>query len=498
MANSSTTLASLWDDGQPSPLKVIQTTPVKMEGGTSELKEDVIRFYKTTGFEGMTKEHGIMDANGDLTAIKEQSSSGSRTVQVVAVPISPHKSSPYRNEQTHLMPRVVHTQNVLTAQQQQQYPGSPRVITTASSPHTPVIHGKKRQSEIIIETDYMDGKRSKKGEKGGKGLRHFSMKVCEKVQKKGVTSYNEVADELVAEFSDPRNLMSPQDAQYDQKNIRRRVYDALNVLMAMNIISKEKKEIRWIGLPTNSAQECQNLELEKQKRIERIKHKTQQLQELILQQIAFKNLVQRNRELEKSQGPPPPNSAIQLPYIIVNTSKKTVIDCSISKDKDEYLFNFDNTFEIHDDIEVLKRMGMAFGLEKGQCSEMDLQKCIRTVPKALEPYVFELARGSMANAGPSGIRPHTSGSSQPRSKVTSQSAQPYPVALTPNYSNSSSTDAMDYEVAMATGHTEVISREPSIGSSSYSDVQSRGVIETPSEDFSDEDYDRSSPIEIMS
>jgi hypothetical protein len=36
------------------------------------------------------------------------------------------------------------------------------------------------------------------------------MKVCEKVQRKGVTSYNEVADELVAEFSDPRN-MSPTD-----------------------------------------------------------------------------------------------------------------------------------------------------------------------------------------------------------------------------------------------------------------------------------------------
>jgi hypothetical protein len=48
---------------------------------------------------------------------------------------------------------------------------------------------------------------------------------------------------------------------YEQKNIRRRVYDALNVLMAMNIISKEKKEIKWIGLPTNSAQECQNLEV---------------------------------------------------------------------------------------------------------------------------------------------------------------------------------------------------------------------------------------------
>ncbi len=48
---------------------------------------------------------------------------------------------------------------------------------------------------------------------------------------------------------------------YDQKNIRRRVYDALNVLMAMNIISKDKKEIKWIGFPTNSAQECQDLEV---------------------------------------------------------------------------------------------------------------------------------------------------------------------------------------------------------------------------------------------
>ena len=31
----------------------------------------------------------------------------------------------------------------------------------------------------------------------------------------------------------------------------------------MNIISKEKKEIKWVGLPTNSAQECQQLEVGK-------------------------------------------------------------------------------------------------------------------------------------------------------------------------------------------------------------------------------------------
>lgn len=53
-----------------------------------------------------------------------------------------------------------------------------------------------------------------------------------------------------------------------------------------------------------------------------------------LQQIAFKNLVQRNQQNEqRNQGPPALNSTIQLPFLIVNTSKRTVIDCSISSDK---------------------------------------------------------------------------------------------------------------------------------------------------------------------
>ena len=51
----------------------------------------------------------------------------------------------------------------------------------------------------------------RKTEKVGKGLRHFSMKVCEKVKKKGTTSYNEVADELVGEFTNPSHANSITD-----------------------------------------------------------------------------------------------------------------------------------------------------------------------------------------------------------------------------------------------------------------------------------------------
>uniref|UniRef100_T1JPB3 Transcription factor n=1 Tax=Strigamia maritima TaxID=126957 RepID=T1JPB3_STRMM len=349
------------------------------------------------------------------------------TNQLVAVPLTTtQKMSPLKSEAT-ILPKTLHhlsNSSPMILSTPQRSINMPQII--ASSPRTPQtilspnvdasVNWANKRSHDYTETDFPDSKRSKKGEKGGKGLRHFSMKVCEKVQKKGTTSYNEVADELVAEFSDPSRSMSPTeqvgDVQaYDQKNIRRRVYDALNVLMAMNIISKEKKEIKWLGLPTNSAQECLNLDAEKQKRLERIRVKTQQLQELIIQQVALKNLVQRNKQQDKLNGAPSQNSAIHLPFIVVNTNKKTVIDCSISNDKTEYLFNFDNTFEIHDDVEVLKRMGMALGLEKGEISKENLEKARQTVPKALESYVYQMAQGkscqtqsSSITAGPSGIR----------------------------------------------------------------------------------------------
>jgi len=60
--------------------------------------------------------------------------------------------------------------------------------------------------------------------------------------------------------------------------------------------------------------------------------------------------------------------------------------------RSEYLFNFDRTFEVNDDIEVLKRMGLAFGLDKGQCTTGDLMQAVKMVPKSMEPYV----RGMLA------------------------------------------------------------------------------------------------------
>ncbi|XP_018443142.1 transcription factor-like protein DPB isoform X1 [Raphanus sativus] len=193
-------------------------------------------------------------------------------------------------------------------------------------------------------------------DKTGRGLRQFSMKVCEKVESKGRTTYNEVADELVAEFALPNNDGTPPDQQqYDEKNIRRRVYDALNVLMAMDIISKDKKEIQWRGLPRTSLSDIEELKAERLSVRNRIEKKIAYAQELEEQYVGLQNLIRRNEHLYSSGNPP--SGGVALPFILVQTRPHATVEVEISEDMQLVHFDFNSTpFELHDDNFVLKTM----------------------------------------------------------------------------------------------------------------------------------------------
>ncbi|KAG6479377.1 hypothetical protein ZIOFF_062840 [Zingiber officinale] len=223
------------------------------------------------------------------------------------------------------------------------------------------------------------GARAVSGDKSGRGLRQFSMKVCEKVESKGRTTYNEVADELVTEFADPNNNPGSQDQQqYDEKNIRRRVYDALNVLMAMDIISKDKKEIQWKGLPRTSLNDIEELKTERIGLRNRIEKKTAYLQELQDQYLGLQNLVQRNEQLYGSGNLP--SGGVALPFILVQTRPHATVEVEISEDMQLVHFDFNSTpFELHDHSYVIKAMGLCEGEKEddalprpngGNCSSM--------------------------------------------------------------------------------------------------------------------------------
>ena len=46
------------------------------------------------------------------------------------------------------------------------------------------------------------------------------------------------------------------------------------------------------------------------------------------------------------------------------------------------MFNFDNPFELHNDIEVLKKMGLDCGLHSGTCTPEGIRTAKAMLPKA--------------------------------------------------------------------------------------------------------------------
>nr|AFY07419.1 E2F dimerization protein [Schmidtea mediterranea] len=219
------------------------------------------------------------------------------------------------------------------------------------------------------------------------GLRKYARSVCDKVKEKGTTTYSEVADELVHEYAAEHPMIPAQQLHYIQKNIRRRVYDALNVLMALKVLDKEKKEIKWKGLPVNLLEECKQLEEEKAKKTELLQQRVEELSELVLQLISYKNLVGRNRQREKECIAPQANERIKLPFLVITTNNSTIIDCNISPEKLEYMFTFDQPFEMQDEFQTLKQSGFTLRLGTSQCTESQYKRCLELVPNTLRFYV---------------------------------------------------------------------------------------------------------------
>uniref|UniRef100_A0A453FDC8 E2F/DP family winged-helix DNA-binding domain-containing protein n=1 Tax=Aegilops tauschii subsp. strangulata TaxID=200361 RepID=A0A453FDC8_AEGTS len=123
----------------------------------------------------------------------------------------------------------------------------------------------ERGGNAVQRKEAVDPDKDRKKEKAaapritGWGLREYSKIVCEKVEAKGRTTYNEVADEIYSELKSMAHI----GQGFDEKNIRRRVYDAFNVLIALRVIAKEKKEIRWMGLSNYRYEKIKKLEFVK-------------------------------------------------------------------------------------------------------------------------------------------------------------------------------------------------------------------------------------------
>jgi hypothetical protein len=179
-----------------------------------------------------------------------------------------------------------------------------------------------------------------------KGLRLFSKQVCDKVAEKGVTTYNQVADELAAE------IQQSSVVDVDQKNIRRRVYDALNVLMALDIIAKDRKQIKWLGIPhqdDNNKQlleEIQKEEERQQKLHQEIKTSQHALDVKVQHLQRLDTLISRNQQQQQQ-------NRIYLPFFIVASDQpiETTVHCP-----NEASLTLGTNWSIYQDTDILAKL----------------------------------------------------------------------------------------------------------------------------------------------
>ncbi|WZZ37637.1 hypothetical protein YC2023_033896 [Brassica napus] len=213
--------------------------------------------------------------------------------------------------------------------------------------------------KLIADDDDHEIGTEKKGQSrtAGGGLRQFSVMVCQKLEAKKITTYKEVADEIISDFATIKhNAEKPlNENEYNEKNIRRRVYDALNVFMALDIIARDKKEIRWKGLPIICKKDVEEVKRDRNKVMNSVQKKAVFLKELREKVSSLESLMLRNQEMAvKTEGPA---EGFTLPLILLETNPHAVVEIEISEDMQLVHLDFNSTpFSVHDDAYILKLM----------------------------------------------------------------------------------------------------------------------------------------------
>ncbi|KAI8391403.1 uncharacterized protein BYT42DRAFT_556760 [Radiomyces spectabilis] len=156
---------------------------------------------------------------------------------------------------------------------------------------------------------------------------------------------------------------------FDQKNVRRRVYDALNVLMAMDIIAKDKKEIRWLGIPScfrsDNASEKHEADLLEEIKKEQclqdeLSSTVDQLQTTVRDHI-FRQLILRQLIWRNVNNPCKDKQIFPLPLFLLCPSSADEVHIELSENQRSAVITCNSSLDgraIFEDIDVLDRLNL--------------------------------------------------------------------------------------------------------------------------------------------
>lgn len=201
------------------------------------------------------------------------------------------------------------------------------------------------------------------------GLKHFTLRLAEIIEKSRTTTYSDLADTLLAD-------LNTAEVQAEEKNVRRRVYDALNVLEAIGCVQKGSKLIEWIGWPSELNRAGTGLVTgetavarmfaKRDDMLRRLTSRIERSQEQAVKLLCLCNLIKRNKDAilpllvnAQRRGFDAPNP-FPVPFMMVLAPESAKTDVYISEDARhaEIVFNDGVRYDVYDDCGVLQLMGL--------------------------------------------------------------------------------------------------------------------------------------------
>lgn len=176
-----------------------------------------------------------------------------------------------------------------------------------------------------------------------RGLRHLTTLVKQLVCKHQPTSFKNVAVKLIDELV----VTDGPERIKEEKNVRRRVYDAINVLIAAGVLERDGRTVSW-------QKKCDPIEvnqkkLDTDKLRKKVQDKGKNLAGVLNKYVAIQHLMHRNAKNLKGK------SAIQFPFIMLSTPDipKNTMSIRVNSKATYLQLKFNKAVTIFGDMDIL-------------------------------------------------------------------------------------------------------------------------------------------------
>jgi hypothetical protein len=216
---------------------------------------------------------------------------------------------------------------------------------------------KKKKREKKEFKKIFKQKKIKNPKKINFGLKEISSKVIEIIKREKQTSYKEISDEIINNLNE--------SGTKDEKNIRRRIYDSLNVMKSIHLFSKEKKtkKIFWNGKKEFQNEidynDIYNINKEIEKFSNEISLKKETINNLLEQYKSINYIIERNKLMDHSIDE---NKKIYCPFIffeipnVEKDSSKKEIRVLMNENKNKIHIAFNSKLQLYGDLDAIKKL----------------------------------------------------------------------------------------------------------------------------------------------